>query len=46
MYSTVCGILASYRFVVVAMEHRDGHSAKSYVNVPEGRKSPELSQDE
>lgn len=45
MYSTVCGDLASYGFVVVAMEHWDGSGARSYVNVPEGRTSPELSQD-
>lgn len=46
MYSTVCGDLASYGFVVVAMEHRDGSGARSYVNVPPDRDSPELSQDE
>lgn len=46
MYSTICGDLASYGFVVVAMEHRDGSGARSYVNVPPERDSPELSQDE
>lgn len=45
MYSTVCGDLASYGFVVVAMEHRDGSGARSYVNVPPDRDSPELNSD-
>lgn len=44
MYSTICGDLASYGFVVIAMEHRDGSGARSYVNVPPDRDSPELSQ--
>ncbi|KUI57115.1 Platelet-activating factor acetylhydrolase 2, cytoplasmic [Cytospora mali] len=46
MCSTICGDLASYGFVVVAMEHRDGSGARTYVNVPPDRNSPELSQDE
>lgn len=46
MYSTVFDDLASHGFKVVTMENRDGSSARLYVNVPEGRRSPELSQDE
>lgn len=44
--STICGDLASYGFIVIAMEHRDGSGARTYVNVPPDRISPELSQDE
>lgn len=36
-YSSICGELASYGFVVVAMEHRDGSGARTYVNLPEER---------
>lgn len=43
MCSTVCGDMASYGFVVMAMEHRDGSGARTYVNVPPGRESPGLS---
>lgn len=42
MYSTICGELASFGFVVVAMESRDGSGARTYVNVPPDKDSPEL----
>lgn len=32
MYSSVCGEFASYGFVVVAVEHRDGSGPRTYVN--------------
>lgn len=34
MYSSVCGEFASYGFVCVALEHRDGSGARTFVNHP------------
>ncbi|KAK6076174.1 platelet-activating factor acetylhydrolase [Seiridium cupressi] len=33
-YSSVCGELAGNGFIVIAVEHRDGSGARSYVNIP------------
>jgi len=37
--SSICGGLASYGMVVVAMEHRDGSGARTFVNLPPGKEA-------
>ncbi|KAF2100600.1 hypothetical protein NA57DRAFT_37102 [Rhizodiscina lignyota] len=34
VYSSLCGEFASYGFIVVAMEHRDGSGPRTYINHP------------
>lgn len=37
-YSSVCGEFASYGFIVISMEHRDGSGPRTFVNLPGGRR--------
>lgn len=39
MASSICGGLASYGVVVMAMEHRDGSGARTFVNLPPGKEA-------
>lgn len=34
VYSSLCGEFASYGFIVVALEHRDGSGPRTYINHP------------
>ncbi|PNS20524.1 hypothetical protein CAC42_5974 [Sphaceloma murrayae] len=42
MYSSICGELASYGYVVCAVEHRDGSGPRTYINRPRKLSSTEL----
>ncbi|TVY51399.1 Platelet-activating factor acetylhydrolase [Lachnellula cervina] len=38
-YSSVCGEFASYGFIVIALEHRDGSGPRTFVNLPRRKNS-------
>jgi platelet-activating factor acetylhydrolase len=39
-YSSVCGEFASYGFIVVSVEHRDGSGPRTYINHPKDSPNP------
>jgi platelet-activating factor acetylhydrolase len=41
-YSAICGELASFGFIVVAVEHRDGSGARTYVSLPKEIKPSDI----
>lgn len=44
-YSSVCGEFASYGFVCVAIEHRDGSGPRTFVNLAERQRKEEEGED-